>query len=479
MKLKQICTVLACVILTIKVSGNPARDDYLRHSVNDDKISKFYIDKILENSEIDKKYDVQDTVDKFQEDAKGNINYFRDDEYLKELDDVVDHRSSKLKADNHDLDVKKFDKYQYNDHITYDNDNYFSDKDDTQKQDKGDSEKNYSSKSNEIYLDDYKYYEDLDNTDTSYDNDNHFDDRDDIEKKITRNNDDKDNKKDKDMSKIIEFYRNNHKSDEFLKDVDANYDNDNNFDDKNDISLKNWDKKENYENNENSKSDEYLNDADDGYDNGNHFDETDDIEKKGKSDDEENNDTSNINELYLDNHKSDEFQNGADVSYGNDNNFDDNRNSDENKSGEYLDIVDGNYDNDNHFDDKENIQWEDENINESNENNKNNEATGNYHFYLENFKSDEYANDNTNYDSGNNFDDKKESEDENDENHKIENSDFYLENFHDKTKSFDYKDSTNDDKQVILGNGSEDGSSSTGNNRRGYDNVDSDLHYFS
>ena len=439
MKIRQIYTVLACVILTVKVSGNPVRDDYLRHSVNDDKISKFYIDKTLENNEIDKKYDVRDTVDEFQEDAKGNINYFRDDEYLKELDDVVDHRSSKLEADKLDQDDKKIDKHQYNDHITYDNDDYFDDRDDIQKQDKGDSEKNNISQSNELYLDDYKY-KDFDNTDTSYnndnhfddrdviekkiiknnddkdkkrnedmskiiefylnnqksdeflndadvnyDNDNHFDDRDIIEKKIIRNNDDKDKKRNEDMSKIIDFYLNNQKSDEFLNDVDVNYDNDNNFDDKNDISLKNWNKKENYENNENSKSNEDLNDADDSYDNDNHFDERDDIEKKDKNDDEKNNDTSNINQLYLDNHRSDEFQNGAEVSYENDNNFDDNRNNDENKSGEYLDSAYDNYDNDNHFDDKENIQWEDENKNESSENNKNYDATGNYHFLSRKF----------------------------------------------------------------------------------------------
>lgn len=48
-----------------------------------------------------------------------------------------------------------------------------------------------------------------------------------------------------------------------------------------------------------------------------------------------------------------------------------------------------------------------------------------------------------------------------------------------RTESFDYKDSTIGDQQVILDNGSEDESSSTGNDRRGYDHVDSDLHYFS
>lgn len=384
MKIRQICTVLACVILTVQVSGNPIRDDFLRHSVNDDKISKFYTDKTLENNEIDKKYDVQDAVNEFQEDAEGNINYFRDDEYLKELEDIVDHRSSKLEADKLDQDDKKIDKHQYNDHITYNNDDYFDDRDDIQKQDKGDSEKNDISQSNELYLDDYKY-KDFDNTDTSYDNDNNFDDRDVIEKKIIRNNDDKDKKRNEDMSKIIEFYLNNQKSDEFLNDVDVNYDNDNHFDDKNDISLKNWNKKENYENNEIGKSNKDLNDADDSYDNDNHFDERDDIEKKNKNDDDKNNDTSNINQLYLDNHRSDEFQNGAEVSYENENNFDDNRNNDENKSGEYLDSAYDNYDNENHFDDKENIQWEDENKNESSENSKNYDATGNYYFLSRKF----------------------------------------------------------------------------------------------
>ena len=67
-------------------------------------------------------------------------------------------------------------------------------------------------------------------------------------------------------------------------------------------------------------------------------------------------------------------------------------------------------------------------------------------------KSEEYANDNTNCNSDNNFDEKEDSKNKNDENHKIENDDVFLDDFRGKTDSFDYEDFTSGDEQVILGN---------------------------